>query len=169
MQIEKIIIDGCEYEALTVQQALEIGATQEEIDAVLKAQNPEPTEQEVRTTAKNEIDKAAGKARVAIAGTAGELIDVEYQITEQQAKEWDAAGRKQADVPESVSAWALASNKSNDEACDDILTKSKMWTAAILKIRAARLAASREVMTCPIGDVNKVVNAFTSKLHDLVQ
>lgn len=167
MEIEKITIDGCIYEYLTVSQALEIGATQAEIDDVLKLQNPEPTEEEIRISAKNAVDKAAGKARLAVAGTQGDLIDVEYQLTESQARLWDVAGRPSNKVPESVSSWALAAGKTNDEACTDILSKSEQWTAAIMKIRRARLDAASKISKCPIADVNGVVSSFVANLNGL--
>ena len=167
MMIEQIVIDGCDYEFVTVDQALEIGATQAEIDAALEAQNPTDGEDVLRAKAKIAIDKAAGQARNLVAGTVGDLIDVEYKLTEEQAKAWDAAGRPVDNVPEWVSCWANVTGKTNSEACDDILAKSEAWTAALMRIRTARLSASHEVMTCPVNEINQHVQAFIQGLSNL--
>lgn len=162
--IEEIEIDGCKYESVSPYQALEIGATQEDVDLALARQAPSFSEDEARQDAKNRIDAMAGKSRLSVSGTEGDLIDIEYQITGLEAKAWDANGRPENAVPISISAWALAADKTNDEACTEILLKHEQWIAAVMKIRSARLEAGRQVYLCNVEDLNRTVVAFEKKL-----
>jgi len=65
----------------------------------------------------------------------------EYEIAEQEAIAYKAAGYPDIDVPPSISSDAIANNRTNTEACDLILFMADNWRNMQIAVRANRLLA----------------------------
>jgi len=81
----------------------------------------------------------------------------EYEIAEQEAIIFKAAGYPENDVPDSVSSDAIASGRTNIEACDLILTIATNWRAIQTALRTNRLlskANTKNALT--VGELNTI-------------
>jgi len=65
----------------------------------------------------------------------------EYEIAEQEAIVYKAAGYPDVDVPPSIGSDAIANNRTNTEACDLILSMATNWRTMQMALRANRLLA----------------------------
>ncbi len=63
----------------------------------------------------------------------------EYEIAEQEAISFKAAGYPNVNVPQSISSDAIANGYSNIIACDNILVMSTNWRALQVALRSNRL------------------------------
>ena len=69
----------------------------------------------------------------------------EYEIAEKEAATFKAAGYPSTDVPSSVSSDAIANGRTNQEACDLIITMSTDWRTMQAALRANRLLVKAKV------------------------
>ncbi len=83
------------------------------------------------------IDREVGHARERLASL-GNMIEVEYQLTYNDALEWDAAGRPVVGVPDSVACGAEASGRTATEEADLIIAKGAAFKASIRALRRER-------------------------------
>lgn len=102
-----------------------------------------------RLCAGQQIDEAADNARVAVVGNS--LRVVEYQLTEQEAQAFQAAGFEGA-VPATVQAWVDAAGLSPQEATENILAEAAKWKGALYAIRAARLKGKQQTLDAASHD-----------------
>lgn len=84
----------------------------------------------------NKLDDLGEAARQA--AIVNDLRAVEYEYTAQSALEYKNANYA-GDVPPAILSWATASNKTPQEACDDILDRRRQYLDALLTIRDQRL------------------------------
>ncbi|WP_323614356.1 hypothetical protein [Pseudomonas putida] len=99
--------------------------------------------------AAQQIDDAADNARVTVVGNS--LRVVEYQLAEQEAQAFQAAGFEGA-VPATVQAWVDAAGLSPQEAAENILTEAAAWKGALYTIRAARLKGKLQALKAASHD-----------------
>lgn len=96
-----------------------------------------------------QIEEAADNARAAVVGNS--LRVVEYQLAEQEALAFQAAGFE-GDVPAAVQAWVDAAGLSPQAAAESILTEATAWKGALYAIRAARLKAKQQALKAASHD-----------------
>lgn len=99
--------------------------------------------------AAQQIDEAADSARVAVVGNS--LRVVEYQLAEQEAQAFQAAGFE-GEVPATVQAWVDAAGLSPQEAAENILAEAAAWKGALYTIRAARLKGKQQALKATSHD-----------------
>lgn len=68
----------------------------------------------------------------------------EYELAEDHATAYKAAGYPATPVPSSVSAWATAKGWSNTQATDSIVAAATGWRSAQEALRAARLLCKEQ-------------------------
>lgn len=90
-----------------------------------------------------QIDSSADQARAGVVGDA--LRVVEYQMAEDEARAFEAAGFEGA-VPATVQATVDAEGVSPQSAAESILAEADAWRGAMCKIRAARLTGKQAVL-----------------------
>ncbi|MEG0858973.1 MAG: hypothetical protein RSD81_06520 [Pseudomonas sp.] len=93
--------------------------------------------------ASQQIDQVADQARAAVIGDP--LRAVEYQLAEQEAKAFAAAGFG-GDTPPTVQAWVDAAGLEPRAAAESILAEAEAWQGALYAIRAARLKGKQAVL-----------------------
>lgn len=93
--------------------------------------------------AQQQIDQVADQARTAVVGDP--LRVVEYQLAEQEAKAFAAAGFEGV-TPPTVQAWVDAAGLEPRAAAENILAEAQAWLDALYAIRAARLKGKQAVL-----------------------
>ncbi|GAB7529391.1 hypothetical protein PS3A_18000 [Pseudomonas sp. 3A(2025)] len=101
-----------------------------------------------------QIEEAADNARVAVVGNAVRVV--EYQLAEQEAKAFQAAGFE-GPVPETVQAWVDAAGLTPQAAAESILTEATAWKGALYAIRAARLKGKVRVLEAASHDAAEAI------------
>ncbi|MBA1218908.1 hypothetical protein [Pseudomonas fulva] len=96
-----------------------------------------------------QIDEAADNARVTVVGNS--LRVVEYQLAEQEAQAFQAAGFE-GPVPATVQAWVDAAGLEPQAAAESILTEAAAWKGALYSIRAARLKGKQQALKAATHD-----------------
>ncbi|MGW7235466.1 hypothetical protein ACWGIE_20080 [Pseudomonas fulva] len=96
-----------------------------------------------------QIDEAADNARVTVVGNS--LQVVEYQLAEQEAQAFQAAGFE-GPVPATVQAWVDAAGLEPQAAAESILTEAAAWKGALYAIRAARLKGKQQALKAASHD-----------------
>ncbi|EPN6724167.1 hypothetical protein ACT2UN_000231 [Pseudomonas putida] len=96
-----------------------------------------------------QIEEAADNARIAVVGNS--LRVVEYQLAEQEALAFQAAGFE-GDVPPTVQAWVDAAGLDPQAAAESILTEAAAWKGALYAIRAARLKGKQQALKADSHD-----------------
>ncbi|WP_445673407.1 hypothetical protein ACUDA6_27130 [Pseudomonas ceruminis] len=96
-----------------------------------------------------QIEETADNARIAVVGNS--LRVVEYQLAEQEAQAFQAAGFEGA-VPATVQAWVDAAGLSPQEAAENILAEAAAWKGALYTIRAARLKGKQQALKAATHD-----------------
>ena len=92
----------------------------------------------------------------------------EYLLAEEEATVFKAAGYPDLDVPNSVSSDALASGRTNTEACDLILAMAASWRKAQADLRANRLLAKAKVKAATdVSDIPLIKAAWDEFLMTL--
>jgi len=99
--------------------------------------------------AAQQIDETADNARVTVVGNS--LRVVEYQLAEEEARAFQAAGFE-GDVPSTVQAWVDAAGLSPQEAAENILAEAAAWKGALYAIRAARLKGKQQALKATTHD-----------------
>ncbi|WP_432777772.1 hypothetical protein O4O02_01905 [Pseudomonas fortuita] len=107
-----------------------------------------------RLCAAQQIDEAADNARVSVVGNS--LRVVEYQLAEQEAEAFQAAGFE-GDVPATVQAWVDAAGLEPQAAAENILAEASKWKAALYAIRAARLKGKQQTLKAASHDEAEVI------------
>lgn len=102
-----------------------------------------------RLCAAQQIDEAADNARVTVVGNS--LRVVEYQLAEQEAQAFQAAGFE-GEVPATVQAWVEAAGLSPQEAAENILAEAAAWKGALYTIRASRLKGKQQALKAASHD-----------------
>lgn len=102
-----------------------------------------------RLCAAQQIDEAADNSRVAVVGNS--LRVIEYQLAEQEAQAFQAAGFE-GEVPATVQAWVDAADLSPQEAAENILAEAAAWKGALYTIRAARLKGKQQALKAASHD-----------------
>ncbi|BAW20849.1 MULTISPECIES: hypothetical protein [Pseudomonas] len=102
-----------------------------------------------RLCAAQQIDEAADNSRVAVVGNS--LRVIEYQLAEQEAQAFQAAGFE-GEVPPTVQAWVDAADLSPQEAAENILAEAAAWKGALYTIRAARLKGKQQALKAASHD-----------------
>lgn len=100
-----------------------------------------------RKSAQEAIDTTAGLVRLQFV-SAGQFIEQEYRLAQEEVAIWRAAGSKVDSAPESVRSGADYSNLSIEDAAAEIEQSAQAWTTALLQIRNLRLAGKRLVRDC---------------------
>lgn len=95
-----------------------------------------------------QIDTAADAARRAVAGDP--LRAVEYDRARIEAEQF-AANDYQGDVPPMVAAWAI-NGRTPQQAAESILHEAAQYTAALVQLRTARLAAKEQIRALMAAD-----------------
>lgn len=130
------MIKSIEVNVTTGERTEILMTVQEEIDALARIA--------VEEAAKPSKDKAAFILQVdtdtdtLIKSVIGERAS-EYELAEQEATAFKAAGYPATPVPSSVSAWATAKSWTATQATDDIIATALGWRTAQAAIRANRL------------------------------
>lgn len=92
----------------------------------------------------------------------------EYLLAEEEATVFKAAGYLDLDVPPSVSSDAIASGRTNTEACDLILAMATNWRKAQKDLRANRLLAKAKVkVAATVSDISLVKDTWNEFLMNL--
>mgnify|MGYP003625193012 CR=1 FL=1 len=92
----------------------------------------------------------------------------EYLLAEEEATVFKAAGYPDLDVPPSVSSDAIASGRTNTEACDLILTMATNWRKAQADLRANRLLSKAKVKAATdVSDIPLIKAAWDEFLMTL--
>jgi hypothetical protein len=92
----------------------------------------------------------------------------EYLLAEEEAAVFKAAGYPDLDVPPSVSSDAIASGRTNTEACDLILAMATNWRKAQADLRANRLLAKAKVKAATdVSDIPLIKAAWDEFLMTL--
>lgn len=118
---------------------------------------------EVKANAIALIDTEAGHARSRHVSN-GDLIDEEYKIAEQDAKEWDGV----SECPESIAVYAEAEGITNEQSQQLILQTSAYWRVQVQLIRSIRLQAKADVRNCTtVEDVENAVNFAVAQLREI--
>lgn len=102
-----------------------------------------------RLAAAQQIDEAADSARAAVVGN--NLRVIEYQLTEQEATAFKAAGFE-GEVPATVQAWVDAAGLTPQAATENILAEAAEWKGALYTIRAARLKGKIDALKAATHD-----------------
>jgi hypothetical protein len=89
-----------------------------------------------------QIDEAADRARETVAGDP--LRAVEYQRAADEAQAFKDAGYPAEAVPPMVAAWAIG-DRTAQQAADNILAEAAAYNAALVWLRATRLAAKEQI------------------------
>ena len=113
-----------------------------------------------RRAAQESIDTTAGLVRVQFV-SAGQFIEQEYRLAQEEVAAWRAAGSRAESAPDSVSSGAEYANLSIEQAAVEIEQSAQAWTDALLQIRNLRLAGKRMVRDC-------VPEAITSTLQSSI-
>lgn len=96
-----------------------------------------------RLIAAQQIDETADNARSEVVGNT--LRVVEYQLAEDDAKSFQAAGFE-GEVPAAVQAWVDAAGMTPQAAAENILSEAAAWKGALYTIRAARLKGKQAAL-----------------------
>lgn len=96
-----------------------------------------------RLCAAQQIEDSADNARVSVVGNS--LRVVEYQLAEQEAQAFQAAGFE-GEVPATVQAWVDAAGLEPQAAAENILAEAAKWKEALYAIRAARLKGKQQAL-----------------------
>jgi hypothetical protein len=108
------------------------------------------------------IDEKAGEVRQRFARDW--LIDEEYWLAAQQAQTF-ADGGYSGDAPDAVQSWADASNRTPQQAADNILATRATYNAALEQVRRIRLTAKQSVMQAStVRDAFDVAEAAVATL-----
>jgi hypothetical protein len=92
----------------------------------------------------------------------------EYLLAEEEAIAFKAAGYPDLNVPLSVSSDAIASGRTNTEACDLILAMASNWRKAQADLRANRLLAKAKVkVATTVSDISLVKDTWGEFLMTL--
>ena len=112
------------------------------------------------------IDEAAGKARVQFV-SAGDLVELEYQLAVKEVVAWRAAGSDPEAVPEAIQSGADYSQITVEEAAAEIEQTAKAWDAVLLQIRAVRLNGKRAIRECTDQLVSSVAQGYIDQLTSI--
>ena len=102
-----------------------------------------------------QIDTDTDAINTAVMGSRAQ----EYELAEQHAQEYKAAGYT-GTVPSSVQSWATAKSWTATQAADDIVATAGGWRAAQAAIRAARLLRKEQVRNA--ADTAGITTAMTA-------
>ncbi|MFC4699395.1 hypothetical protein ACFO4O_04380 [Glaciecola siphonariae] len=116
--------------------------------------------------ARDLIDQAAGRARMRFVSQ-GLLIDQEYLIAEQEAKEWIAAGSDVNNVPETLDSWVAASGMTETAAASNITSTSAQFRGAIKSIRRIRLTGKKAVTDASLETFKAIAQTYINQLDAL--
>lgn len=119
-----------------------------------------------RTAAQDAIDSAAGVIRVQFV-SAGQFIEQEYRLAQEEVAEWRAAGSKIDAAPESVISGAEYAGVSVEEAALEIEHSSQAWTDALLQIRNLRLTGKRLLRECAAEAITSTMQRTIDQLQAL--
>lgn len=122
----------------------------------------------IKAKLKDSIDTKAGVVRAAYVSE-GALIEEEYRLALQQAKDWRALGSPAGAVPLSVSDWAVASGMTNEQAAADIEQTSTYWDGVLLSVRKCRLDGKAAVDNAGVNDdLEAIAQTCLDQLEQLI-
>ena len=113
-------------------------------DLLAKGVDPAAILSEMHRVLFEKIDTAAGNARAAFVSP-GSYIDQEYQLAKQEASDWLANGKIEAEVPSSVQDHIAMFGVSAEVAAQKIVTTAEEWEQALAAIRSVRLGGKSSV------------------------
>jgi hypothetical protein len=91
-----------------------------------------------KAKAKSLIDQAAGRARFRLVSP-GTLIAEEYVLSEQEIRNWRAAGSPAGAVPTCILDWPDSAGMTAEQAAQDLELQAAQFKAVIFMIRNLRL------------------------------
>lgn len=92
----------------------------------------------------------------------------EYQLAEEEAIAFKAAGYPDTDVPVSISSDAFANGRTNTEACDLILLMADNWRTAQMSLRSNRLLSKAQTKAAvDMASLDTIVQAWDAFLEYL--
>ncbi|WP_343077454.1 hypothetical protein [Pseudomonas sp.] len=119
-----------------------------------------------RSAAQEAIDTTAGKVRVQFV-SAGELIELEYQLAAKEVAAWRAAGSDPEAVPVAIQSGADYSQITVEEAAAEIEQTANAWNSVLLQIRAVRLNGKRAIRECTDQLVSSVAQSYIDQLNSI--
>lgn len=119
-----------------------------------------------KSQALNAIDLVAGAARSSFVSE-GALVEEEYRLALEQAKEWVEAGSPEDSVPKSVSCWAKSGGMTNEDAALNIMATGEGWNSVLLSIREVRLEGKAAVNACEDGNYSAAASPFIEALNSM--
>lgn len=92
----------------------------------------------------------------------------EYEIAEQEATAFKAAGYPEFDVPFSVSSDAVANGRTSQEACDLILLMAENWRAVQGILRSKRLMTKAQIKQITVeADADVIITEWDEFINSL--
>ena len=119
-----------------------------------------------RSAAQEAIDTTAGKVRVQFV-SAGELIELEYQLAAKEVAAWRAAGSDPEAVPVAIQSGADYSQITVEEAAAEIEQTANAWNSVLLQIRAVRLNGKRAIRDCTDQLLSSVAQSYIDQLNSI--
>jgi hypothetical protein len=112
------------------------------------------------------VDEAADRAREKVAGDP--LRAVEYQRAADEAQAFKDAGYPAESVPPMVAAWAI-SERTAQQAADNILAEAAAYNGALVWLRTTRLAAKEQIRAFMEAEQPEAAQALTTATVAAIQ
>lgn len=119
---------------------------------------------EEKAISSSSIDYQAGVVRANVVSN-GAFVDAEYLLAVAEANAWLDGGSLPESVPVSVSVWATASGRTNEEAALDILTTRERFNVLLNTIRSIRLLGKAAINACTTSA--QVQAKYTTVINEL--
>lgn len=119
-----------------------------------------------RAAAQESIDSTAGAIRVQFV-SAGQFIEQEYRLAQDEVAAWRVAGSDAEAAPASVKSGAIYSGVTVEQAAVEIEQSALIWTKALLQIRDLRLGGKRLVLECPPEAIATTMQNTINELQSL--
>lgn len=119
-----------------------------------------------RKAAQVAIDSTAGVIRVQFV-SAGQFIEQEYRLAQDEVAAWRAAGSDAEAAPDSVKSGAVYAGVTVEQAAVEIEQSALIWTNALLQVRDLRLRGKRLVLECPPEAIATTMQNTINLLQEL--
>lgn len=128
-------------------------------------QQPSPDQRRVR--AKQDIDTAAGSARARFV-SAGQLVEEEYRLALQQTQAWRTAGNPADDIPAAIQDWSSAAGITPEQAAQSIEQTATAWEGVLLSVRQLRLNGKAAIdNAADDADFSAIAQGYIDQLNAL--
>lgn len=119
-----------------------------------------------RKAAQDAIDNTAGVVRLQFV-SAGQFIEQEYRLAQEEVVAWRAAGSNADAAPDSVKSGAEYAGVTIEEAAVEIEQSAQAWTEALLQIRNLRLMGKRQIRECAPEAITATMQSAIDQLQAL--